>query len=129
METTSIFLAKFWGWYFIIFFLILALNPKRILQVFEDLKDQKFAIITSFVAIVIGLLNILFHDVWEDSLTVIITIIGYIALFFGLSLFVFPAKTINWIKIINIKFIQLLYMLLFIIGVFLLSMAYEIVPY
>ncbi len=129
MEDTSIFLAKFWGWYFIIFFLILALNPKRIQQIFEDLKDQKFAIIISFVAIVIGLINILFHDIWEDSLTVIITIIGYLALFFGLSLFVFPAKTINWIKIINIKFIQLLYMLLFIIGVFLLSMAYEIVPY
>jgi hypothetical protein len=129
METTSIFLAKFWGWYFIIFFLILALNPKRIVQIFEDLKDQKFAIITSFVAIIIGLINILIHDIWEDSLTVIITIIGYLALFFGLSLFVFPVKTINWITVINVKFIQLLYMLLFLVGIFLLNMAYGIVLY
>ena len=129
METTSVFLAKFWGWYFIIFFLILALNPKRIQQIFEDLKDQKFAIITSFVAIIIGLLNILFHNIWEDSLTVIITIIGYLALFFGLSLFVFPVRTINWITVINIKFVQILYMLLFLVGIFLLNMAYGIVLY
>ena len=129
METESIFLAKFWGWYFIIFFLVLALNPKRILQIFEDLKDQKFAIITSFMAIIIGLLNMLFHNIWEDSFTIIITIIGYLALFFGLSLFVFPIKTIAWMTIINVKFIQLLYMLLFIIGVFLLNMAYGIVLY
>ena len=129
MEDISIFLAKFWGWYLIIFFLILALNPKRIQQIFEDLKDQKFAIITSFIAIIIGLLNILFHNIWEDSWSIIVTLIGYLALFFGLSLFVFPARTINWLTIINIKFIQVLYTLLFLVGVFLLNMAYGIVLY
>ena len=129
MENTSIFLAKFWGWYFIIFFLILALNPKRILQIFEDLKDQKFAIITSFMAIIIGLLNVLFHNIWEDSWSVIITLIGYLSLFFGLSLFTFPIRTIGWITVINVKFVQVLYTLLFLIGIFLLNMAYGIVAY
>ena len=129
MENISIFLAKFWGWYLIIFFLILSLNPKRIKQIFEDLKDQKFLIITAFIAIIIGLLNILFHNIWEDSWTIIITFIGYISLLIGLSLFVFPDRTINWINIINIKFLQLLYMLLFLVGVFLLNMAYGIVPF
>lgn len=129
MENISIFLAKFWGWYLIIFFLILSLNPKRIKQIFEDFKDQKFLIITSFIAIIIGLLNILFHNIWKDNWTIIITFIGYSSLFIGLSLFVFPERTINWINIINIKFMQLLYMLLFLIGIFLLNMAYGIVQY
>jgi hypothetical protein len=129
MEDTSIFLAKFWGWYLIIFFLILGLNPKRIQQIFEDLKDQKFVIITSFIAIIIGLLNILFHNIWEDSWVLIITLIGYAALFIGLALFVYPARTINWINFINVKFIQVLYMLLFFVGIFLLNMAYGIVLY
>jgi hypothetical protein len=129
MEDTSIFLAKFWGWYLIIFFLILGLNPKRIQQIFEDLKDQKFVIITSFIAIIIGLLNILFHNIWEDSWVLIITLIGYAALFIGLALFVYPARTINWINFINVKFIQVLYMLLFLVGIFLLNMAYGIVLY
>jgi len=129
MENISIFLAKFWGWYLIIFFLILSLNPKRIQQIFEDLKDQKFVIITSFIAILIGLLNILIHNIWEDSWTLIVTLIGWIAFTLGLALFVFPVRTINWINYINVKFFQMLYMLLFLLGVFLLNMAYGIVLY
>ena len=127
MNDTSIFLAKFWGWYLIIFFIILSLNPKRIKQIFDDLKDQKFAIITSFIAIIIGLLTILFHNFWEDNWTIIITLIGYFALFMGLSLFISPEKTVNWVNFINLKFIQVLYMLLFFVGIFLLNMAYGIV--
>ena len=56
----SILLAKFWGWYLIIFFLILSLNPKRIKQIFNDLKDEKFLIILAFIAIIVGLLNVIF---------------------------------------------------------------------
>ena len=129
MEDISIFLAKFWGWYLIIFFLILSLNPKRIIQIFEDLKDQKFVIITSFIAIIIGLINILLHNEWEDDWTLIITFMGWISLFIGLSLFIFPEKTINWMNIINVKFFQVLYLLLFLLGIFLLNMAYGIVLY
>ena len=129
MEDISIFLAKFWGWYLIIFFLILSLNPKRIQQIFEDLKDQKFVIITSFIAIIIGLINILLHNEWEDNWTLIITFMGWISLFIGLSLFIFPERTINWMNIINVKFFQVLYLLLFLLGIFLLNMAYGIVLY
>jgi len=129
MNDISIFLAKFWGWYFIIFFLILSLNPKRIQQIFEDLKDQKFVILTSFLAIIIGLLSILSHNIWTNDWRLIITLIGWVALLDGLFLFAFPSRTINWITIINVKFIQLLYMLLFFLGIFLLNMAYGIVLY
>ncbi|SFS59664.1 hypothetical protein [Lutibacter maritimus] len=127
MENTSTFLAKFWGWYLIIFFLILSFNPKRIVQIIRDLKDQKFVIITSFIAIIIGLLNILFHNIWENNWTVIITLIGWLSLLLGLSLFIFPQRTVNWLNFVNVKFVQLLYMLLFLIGIFLLSMAYGFV--
>ena len=129
MDEVSIFLAKFWGWYFIIFFLILSFNPKRILQVIKDLKDQKFVIVFSFLAIVIGLLNILFHNIWEDDWRLIITIIGWIALFIGLSLFVFPKRTVLWLDYLNIKFVQLIYMMLFFVGLFLLNMGYGIVVF
>ncbi|MDD3722715.1 MAG: hypothetical protein PHW92_09565 [Lutibacter sp.] len=129
MEETSIFLAKFWGWYLIIFFLILSFNPKRIVQVIKDLEDQKFVIVISFVAIVIGLLNILFHNIWEDDWRLIITIIGWIALFIGLSLFIFPKRTALWLDYLNIKFVQVLYMMLFFIGLFLLNMGYGIVMF
>ena len=127
MDNIAVFLAKFWGWYFIIFFLILALNPKRIQQIFEDLKDQKFVIITSFMAITIGLLNILFHNVWEASWKLIITGIGWISLSVGLLLFIFPKQTRNWLAFMNIKFVQVLYTLLFLIGLYLLNISYGII--
>ena len=126
---SSIFLAKFWGWYLIIFFLILSFNPKRIKQIFDNLKDEKFLTIFSFLAIIVGLINILFHNVWESNWEIIITLIGWISLFMGLSLFIFPKGTVIWLEYINIKLVQVIYTLLFIIGVFLLNMAYGIVPF
>ena len=124
----SIFLAKFWGWYLIIFFLILSLNPKRIKQIFNDLKDEKFLIIFSFMAIIVGLLNTLFHNIWEPNYKLIITIIGWASLFLGLALFMLPKQTVKWLEIINIKLVQVIYTLLFLVGIFLLNEVYGVVP-
>ena len=123
----SIFLAKFWGWYLIIFFFILSFNPKRIKQIFNDLKDEKFLIISSFIAIIVGLLNILFHNIWELNWKLIITLIGWISLFIGLALFILPKQTISWLELFNIKFVQVIYVLLFFIGIYLLNIVYGVV--
>lgn len=125
---SSLFLAKFWGWYLIIFFVILSFNPKRIKQIFDDLRDEKFLIMTAFIAIIVGLLNILFHNIWELNYKLIITLIGWSALLKGLSLFIFPKRTINQLELINIKFVQVIYTLLFFVGLYLLNIAYDIVP-
>lgn len=125
---SSILLAKFWGWYLIIFFLILSLYPKRIKQIFNDLKDEKFLIIFSFMSIIVGLLNTLFHNIWEPNYKIIITLIGWASLFLGLALFMFPKQTVKWLEIINIKMVQVIYTLLFLIGIFLLNEAYKVVP-
>jgi hypothetical protein len=123
----SIFLAKFWGWYLLIFFFILSLNPKRIRQIFNDLRDEKFLILSSFLAIIVGLVNILHHNVWELNYKLIITGIGWSSLIIGLALFISPKPTVKFLTIINIKLIQVIYMLLFFIGLFLLNTAYGIV--
>ncbi|MGJ8760082.1 MULTISPECIES: hypothetical protein [unclassified Polaribacter] len=122
----SIFLAKFWGYYLLIFFVILSFNPKRIRQIFNDLEDQKFLIIFSFLAIIIGLINILFHNIWEPNWKLIITLIGWSSLLIGLSLFSIPKQTIHWLKLVNIRFVQAIYTLLFLIGLYLLNIAYAI---
>lgn len=124
----SIFLAKFWGWYLLLFFVILSFKPKRIKQVFNNLKDEKFLILSSFIAIIIGLLNILFHNIWEPNWKLIITLIGWTSLFIGLALFILPKQTVAWLQVSNIKFVQVLYMLLLLIGLYLLNMAYNIIP-
>jgi len=125
----SMFLAKFWGWYLIIFFLILSLNPKRIRQIFVDLRDEKFLIVTSFMAIIIGLLNIILHNIWEPNYKLVITLMGWMSLFIGLALFIFPKPTVAWLKITNIKFVQVIYTLLFLVGLYLLNEVYQLIPY
>ncbi len=125
---SSLFLAKFWGWYLIIFFVILSFNPKRIKQIFDDLRDEKFLIMTAFIAIIVGLLNILFHNIWELNYKLIITLIGWSALLKGLSLFIFPKRTIKRLELINIKFVQVIYTLLLFVGLYLLNIGYDIVP-
>jgi uncharacterized protein YjeT (DUF2065 family) len=126
---TSLFLAKFWGWYLIIFFFVLSFNPGRIKEIFEDLKDRKFANLVAFIAIIVGLLNILYHNVWEAQWYLIITLIGWAALFEGLFLFTFPRRVSKMVETGNIKLIQVLYMFLFLLGLYLLNMGYAIVPY
>ena len=124
----SFFLAKFWGWYLIIFFCILSFNPKRIKQIFNDLNDEKFLIMSSFIAIIVGLLNILFHNIWEANWKFIITLIGWISLFIGLSLFIFPKRMVAFLQFVNIKLVQIIYTLLLLMGLFLLNIVYGIIP-
>lgn len=126
---TSLFLAKFWGWYLIVFFVILTFNPIRIKQIFEDLRDEKFLILSSLLATIVGLLNILFHNIWTPSWPLIITLIGWTSLFIGLALFIIPKATVAWLNFINIKLVQVIYTLLFLVGLFLLNQVYGIVLY
>jgi hypothetical protein len=127
MEAITV-LTKFWGWYLIIFFLILTLKPLRIKQIFNDLKNERFRFTMSFLAIILGLVNILLYNKWLTDWTFIITLFGWIALFIGLALFVLPNQTVDMLIRLNVKFVQLVYMLLFLIGLFLLNMAYGVVP-
>lgn len=126
---TSLFLFKFWGWYCVIFFFILCFNPKRIKQIIEDIQDEKFTILISFLAIIIGLLNILFHNVWEANIRLVVTLFGWLALLKGIMLLTFPRTMTKGITKMNIKFVQTMYFFVFLIGVLLLNEAYGIVPF
>ena len=101
----SLFLFKFWGWYCVIFFFVLSFNPKRIRQIIDDLQDQKFTILISFIAIIIGLINLLLHNVWEANISLLITLFGWAALLKGILLFTFPKLIVKWITLFNIKFV------------------------
>ncbi len=129
MENISIFLAKFWGWYFITFFLLLSFNPKRILQIVNGIKDEKFVLLIAFLAVIIGLLNISLHNVWEPNWKLSITLFGWIALLKGIALFTFPNRFLPLVEVMNIRFVQVLYIFILFLGLYLLNIVYQIVPY
>ena len=125
----SLFLAKFWGWFFILFFFLFLLYPKRIKQMFAFAEDDKFMIILSIFGILIGLLNILAHNIWSKDWRIIITLFGWFSLLKGISQFAFPGFATKWIWNIDFKWFQFLLFLLFIVGLILLNQAYQLVQY
>lgn len=125
----AILLAKFWGWYLLIFFFILSVNPVRIKQIFNDFKDRKFSVIVAFIAIIIGLINIILHNVWAYDWTMIITLIGWVSLVMGIYLFTFINQAAKFLAYINLKFVQVIYVLLLLVGLYLLNAGYDLVSY
>ena len=125
----SIFLAKFWGWFFVTFFFLLIIYPKRIKQFFEFIKDDKFMIILSVLAIIIRLVNIVAHNLWVKDWRIIITLVGYFSLMKGISQFAFPRFAWDWMEKIDFKWFQFLLFLLLILGIILLNQAYQWVPF
>ncbi len=126
---TSFFLARLWGWYLFIFFLVLSIRPQRIQELFSDFKDSKFAFMMAFLTIIVGLLNIQFHNIWNFSWMLIITLLGWFCLGIGLLLFIIPQKTADVFLNINFKLAQVIYILLFLLGIFLLNIGYELILY
>lgn len=120
----SIVLAKFWGWYMMLFFVLLIIYPKRIKQLFEYTKDDKFIITISFLAIILGLINVIIHNVWVADWRIIITLFGWLALIKGISLFAFPQFALKWIHNFDFKWFHVLMFFLFLAGIILLNQAY-----
>jgi hypothetical protein len=125
----SFFLAKFWGWFFVTFFFLLIIYPRRIKQMFEFAKDDKFMIILSVLAIIIGLLNIVAHNLWVKDWRLIITLFGYFSLIKGVSQFAFPRFAWDWMEKVDFKWFQFLLLLMLIMAIILLNQAYQWVPF
>ena len=129
MENISIFLAQFWGWYMVIFCLLLVARPKRMAQMISYLEDEKYLVLTSLSAILLGLFTVILHNIWEYNWKLIITILGWISLTKGIIRFSFPQTSLKAINSFNIKLIPYFLVLLFVVGVFLLNQVYLLVPY
>lgn len=125
----SVFLAKFWGWFFLLFFALIICYPKRVKQLFSFAKDDQFMLILSILGILIGLLNILLHNVWVKDWRILITLFGWFSLLKGVSQFAFPEFANKWIQNIDFKWFQFFLFMMFIVGLVLLNQAYQWVLY
>ncbi|KPK39245.1 MAG: hypothetical protein AMJ78_08800 [Omnitrophica WOR_2 bacterium SM23_29] len=88
---TSIFIARIFGLCYLIIGAGLMFNRKAFQQVMDDFcKNAALVFYGGILALVIGVVIILIHNVWVANWTVIITIIGWLALIKGIWLIVFP---------------------------------------
>ena len=76
------------------------INPDIYKKLFEDFIDNGTALyFGGIMALVIGYLLVIFHNVWEMDWHVIITIIGWIALLKGILILVRPKVIIAIAKV------------------------------
>lgn len=87
----ALLVAKLYGAVSVALGLGMLINSKYYKKVFVDMmKDATFMFMWSIFAIIVGLLIVLNHNVWEATWVVLVTLIGWIGLVKGVVLLVFP---------------------------------------
>lgn len=88
---TSVFIARIFGLCYLIIGAGFMFNRKAFKQVMDDFcKNAALVFYGGILALVIGVVIILTHNVWVANWTVIITIIGWLAFIKGIWIIVFP---------------------------------------
>ena len=92
---TAIFIARIFGITYLIVATGMLFNRDYYQKVIADFgKNSIIALFSGMFALIVGIVIVLVHNVWRADWTVIITIIGWIAIVKGAWLLVFP-KTVT----------------------------------
>jgi len=91
MELGSIFFARLWGSFFIIFGSLFILT-RQLGKTIEMTDDKAFVISTGYITLLMGLVTVILHNNWAWSWTVVITILGWSTLIKGISKVGFPEQ-------------------------------------
>lgn len=87
----SVLIAKLYGTVAIAMGLGMIFNAKYYQEAFGEMtKNKTYIFLGGIAALVIGLLIVVHHNIWEASWVVLITLIGWIAVIKGFALLVFP---------------------------------------
>lgn len=100
---TSIFLAKIFGLAYTVVGIGMIANKKYYHEMYDKMRTNSPVIyLGGILALVVGFLLVMHHNIWIESWIVIITIIGWLALIKGVLLLVIPEAfmdlTKSWFK-------------------------------
>jgi len=92
---TSLFLAQFMGIVFVVIGFAVLVNMKSMKKIVESLMTNPALLyISGFFILVLGLLVVMNHNVWEGGWRVLVTVLGWMTLVKGVLFLVFP----EWVK-------------------------------
>lgn len=105
----SKFLSKVMGIYLIIVSsMMLANMPTFNLHINNLINDAPLMFVTGFFTLIIGILAVVSHNIWEWSWRVIITLIAWLSVFKGVSLILNP-EFIDKITLFYLQNIKIAY--------------------
>ena len=92
----SVFLARIFAVLYLIVGIGILLNAEYYRKAYSDMiRDTGIMYLGGAIALVIGYLMVAYHNFWVKDWSVIITIIGWLALIKGLLMFILPKTMIN----------------------------------
>ena len=89
MMEISIFFARLWGSYFVIFGLLFIIT-RQLGKTIEMTDDKAFVISTGYITLIMGLVTIILHNIWVADWRIVITILGWFTLIKGIMKIGFP---------------------------------------
>ncbi len=97
------FLAKLIGIYFVIMGLSVLIKKETLLKMAEEFMTRlPLMFVSGVLTLVMGLLLILSHNIWDGTWVVIITVIGWLVFIKGIFYLLLPQKTLTkWFKIFD----------------------------
>jgi len=87
----SIFFARLWGSFFIIFGLLFIIT-RQLGKTIEMTDNKAFVISTGYITLLMGLVTVILHNVWVANWTIAITILGWSTLIKGIMKVGFPEQ-------------------------------------
>ncbi len=92
----SVFLAKVFGLYLVIISIAMIKNAKALRSIMRENNTTSFKFNGGAIALLIGILLLVSHNIWEPSWKIIITIFGWMAFIKGLFLLMFPKSAFKF---------------------------------
>lgn len=87
----SIFFARFWGSFFIIFGLLFIIT-RQLGKTIEMTNNKAFVISTGYITLLMGLVTVILHNIWTADWRIAITILGWSTLIKGIMKIGFPEQ-------------------------------------
>lgn len=91
---TTLFLAQFWGWFFVIIAAVYLAGGKSFLdKLLKMHKDNGFVFVSGLVLLSLGLITVILHNIWAADWALIITLAGWASVIKGATRMAFPEST------------------------------------
>lgn len=87
----SIFFARLWGSYFVIFGLLFIIT-RQLGKTIEMTDDKAFVISTGYITLLMGLVTVILHNFWVADWRIAITILGWSTIIKGIMKIGFPEQ-------------------------------------
>lgn len=124
MELSNFF-AQLWGLFLLLSVGALLYDESNLKHMMKLAKDDTFLMLTGYLALIMGLVTVLLHNVWELSWVGLVTLFGWAALVKGVTRLYSPKtveKSLKWIK--NSKYLQQMLYVSLVLGMYLTIMGF-----